>query len=270
MKWIVQEITLAKSIILTCGSAVMSWTDLCNTLVFLMTTPWYDQLGAYDLTRIPESHHSLYSKMLSEPGTKKHICSVGELVLTRHWTRTGTAFNLKTLIQRHRFCDSSDPRDRIFALQNISNKQDHPLATHGALLSPDYSLSVETLYTRTVKAMIDSKGDLSVLSLKEDETLRALKGLPSWVPDFSVHKYGESLITRVRDGGWNADNSLGFKGHIDDFESPQLKVSGYFLGLIGETSTDTTRKEGNYWMAWISAFRLVLKTAATRPSGNGL
>ena len=80
----------------------------------------------------------------------------------------------KTRAQR-----SSDPRDKLFALQSLSNENDE-LSRN---LVANYQLSTTQLYTSFAIAALLSASGLEILRHCQR---RCIEGLPSWVPDWSV------------------------------------------------------------------------------------
>ncbi|KAF2867426.1 heterokaryon incompatibility protein-domain-containing protein [Massariosphaeria phaeospora] len=84
-----------------------------------------------------------------------------------------------------RVADSTDPRDRVYAALGYLNRSLPPGSP--PLVQPDYKSPVQDVFTRTAGMFLDNLPDLSVLSEVEDPSLRKLKGLPSWVPDFTVN-----------------------------------------------------------------------------------
>ena len=80
----------------------------------------------------------------------------------------------------YRHLESTDPRDKIFALLGIA-KDHKELEALGVL--PDYRKSKKEVYT-TVMAALLRQGHTTVLSYCR--TSRTSSDLPSWVPDWSV------------------------------------------------------------------------------------
>jgi hypothetical protein len=101
------------------------------------------------------------------------------------------------LLTAFRRSEASDPRDNIYALLGIAWKERPPFSTHSDVLVPDYTISARTLYIKTTRVMIQSYGDLRILSHVEDQTSRKMQDLPSWVPDFSGAVALPSLDSRL-------------------------------------------------------------------------
>ena len=91
--------------------------------------------------------------------------------------------------------ESSEPRDKVFALQGT-------LARLGADLScPDYSRSVETIYTEATTAAIKFDQNLSILAGLTG--CRTCEGLPSWVPDW----FNSGSMTEI--ASWDENKAAG-------------------------------------------------------------
>jgi hypothetical protein len=82
-----------------------------------------------------------------------------------------------------RSTEALDPRDKIYAFLGMSH--DRNLDALAPLL-PDYTLSPQEVYIKWSKSMLRSDAHLCLLSMVEDLSLRKIKSLPSWVPDFST------------------------------------------------------------------------------------
>src|SRR5205814_4267541 len=106
--------------------------------------------------------------------------------------------HFRYLLVAFRLSQASDPRDKIYALLSLAWKERPPFSTHPDVLVPDYTVSTKTLYIKTTRVMIQSYGNLRILSHVEDHSAREMHDLPSWVPDFSVPVNPPSLDIRDR------------------------------------------------------------------------
>jgi hypothetical protein len=80
------------------------------------------------------------------------------------------------LVDSSRNLEATDPRDRIFALQGLSQERNNPSFV------VDYSLSVEQVYRNFAKYELFQRQDLNILSSAAAVTNL---DLPSWVPDWT-------------------------------------------------------------------------------------
>ncbi|KAI8951141.1 HET-domain-containing protein [Xylaria longipes] len=85
-------------------------------------------------------------------------------------------------LQKHgpHHLDSSDPRDKIFALLGLASDR-RDLSTRG--VNPDYTKSCQEVYTFTTSVLLQ-QGHLSLLSFVQPHRRSAHGNLPSWVPDW--------------------------------------------------------------------------------------
>lgn len=86
-----------------------------------------------------------------------------------------------------RSLDSTDSRDRIYAALGFLQID----KSKAGIIVPDYrdENSTERVFTKTVTAILRELPGLDILAMREDrERSPHWKGLPSWVPDFTVKK----------------------------------------------------------------------------------
>ena len=122
--WIVQEFLLAKEILLMCGKHVAPCTDLLSTL---------ENVNSYKPT--PE---------ITQSSAYRLCVARSRLLSSGRWRPFD---NLYDLLSTYGETQCSDVRDRIFGLLSL---YDQSAVAAGARLKPDYSLSVEQLFFRTL------------------------------------------------------------------------------------------------------------------------
>ncbi|KAL9026625.1 MAG: hypothetical protein Q9180_007456, partial [Flavoplaca navasiana] len=124
--------------------------------------------------------------------------SIGMAAVYLESTRAGIArFGHKAwfyyLLQAHRHCLASDPRNKIYALLGIAWKERPPFSTHPGVIVPDYEPSVREVYTKVAKTMLLSRKDLRYLShvFQESELTD-----PYWInaPKVESMRYGEHFL----------------------------------------------------------------------------
>ena len=163
---------------------------------------------------------------------------------------------LRMLLDKHRFAKSSDPRDKVYALVGLANRNMAPFQTQPRVLTPDYNLTVQEVYTETARVLMTSYKNLSWLSHVEDPSQRIIPGLPSWVPDLSVSldpypiRYRSPIL-------WAAAGQR--KWHPDQFSmsSGFLKVQGHQIDYIDQTSM-LLNESKDPSAAWASIVKLAL------------
>ncbi|KAJ8109359.1 hypothetical protein OPT61_g7514 [Boeremia exigua] len=275
--WVVQEITLGKSPIVVCGSKVFLWEQLSKTLSFIKATKWYHHLQTEKLKHVVE--------VRQQPGIYKRLLesrlSVGMSAMFLNETRVAIATGVSCgqdgrarlpftlLLQKHRFSESTDPRDKVYALLGLASPSMAPFRTDPAVITPDYSRSVQQVYLATAQALLTSFHNLSVLSHVEDASIRRTPGLPSWVPDYSVSL--EPYPLRYRGSSrWMASSTVPWQMSIPRMNSGLLDVQGCRLGYIDQTSilSDESNDPSASW-ASIVKLALALEIPYPDPSGTG-
>ena len=204
--WIIQEITLAKQILVVCGALRPKWEDMYVLGVFMRITYWGPFLSAFlrqpDYEPTPGSRQfaiaffaegfringpqSLWPRMYCE-----HVCAAKNV-------NARDAF-LEYVLLDTRKTKASDPRDKVLGVLGLVTRL---FGSNNAELQLHYEMSVEDVYTLTAAYLLQKMPLASYLSAVEDKKRCKLKDLPSWVPDLSV-PYSTSI------------NRLGYGRHWD-------------------------------------------------------
>lgn len=150
--WVAQEVILAQNAVVVCGQNVLPWSLLSNTIAFLTTTGWHDQISSGQMRTVPTlmMNPRQYRKLLE---SNAHV---GMAAIYLESTRTGIA-NLghkavfRYLIDAHRYCEATDPRDMTYAFLGLAWRERLPFTTHPDAIVPDYKISVQDLYSRWLK-----------------------------------------------------------------------------------------------------------------------
>lgn len=82
--------------------------------------------------------------------------------------------NLESLLRRTMTFQSTDPRDKVFALLGIAQEEDR------SAIVPDYSKSLKTVYADLAIYLISK--NINIIYLNTDSPYHSL---PSWIPDWS-------------------------------------------------------------------------------------
>lgn len=213
--WIVQEVILARHVIVLCGPKDIRWDKMVLMAEMVVLLQWQTQLGPVandgfgralgdEVVRLAAAKNMMLAAMsdtkntdgtggpdaVSEEG--KPDPDQGEQ--RRKWF---TAF--LELLLHTRVYSATDARDKIYSLVGILNRilpraMDLPFR-------PDYSQETtpQTLFTAITAMFLRELPHLQALSLVEDRASRKIKDLPSWIPDYTCHLTGTPL-TRVRNG----------------------------------------------------------------------
>ena len=259
--WIVQEVGLAKHAVIVCGRKIIPWSMLSNTIAFVTSTTWHEQLSS-DSMRSKEGvlrSSGPYRKLL-----EAHV-NIGMTAVYVETARSGMANYghkalFRWLITVFRYCEASDPRDMIYAFLGIAWQERPPFTTHPKAIVPDYQKSVCEVYTKVAITMAQSYKDLRFLSHVQNASLTAIHSLPSWVPDYSVEPRPAPLSTRVQ--SWKASGNL-LWNHESGYQEPGLlNVTGFQLDGITDVVTydpdpndySESLEHAEYW---ICVFELV-------------
>ncbi|KAH6892588.1 heterokaryon incompatibility protein-domain-containing protein, partial [Thelonectria olida] len=193
--WIFQEVVSSEGATIYCGS---SYEDSVSGRRFPIT----DSLPWEDLT---ELYHALGEELLQKENPDTYISLIGPLCLAQNQRRSrkGHLFHLLPLLELRRNSKATDPRDKIYALLELSADGE------GGRFPVDYRLSVAEVYTNAALFLIQSRKDLRVLSaVQHSEESRS--DLPSWVPDWREPWKVKPLVFRppTRPEVENTDRSL--------------------------------------------------------------
>ncbi|KAH0565452.1 hypothetical protein GP486_001152 [Trichoglossum hirsutum] len=235
--WIVQEILLSNAVLLVCGKHEVPWALLSNTISFLLTSGWYRSIGVLSFRELPfiVANPGVYKSMLEDKSL-----DIGMTVVQLETARTGMAqvghlILFRHLLEAFRPSDASDARDKIYALIGLAWKERPPFSTHPDVLVPDYSLDTREVFIKTARLMFLGYGDLKYLCHVEDRSIRKMKGLPSWVPDYSVRLRPIPFYLLSSSGPrkyYSASKGLPFTLGNSTLLAPQLHVLGFRLSRI--------------------------------------
>lgn len=159
--WVLQEVYVAKSVVIQCGSAHAS-------LGVLTALVW----GHHRITRIT----TIKVPFVLRPGSRSEMRLVGS---TYTWGRE-VAIHLWKVLAETRYFLATDPRDRIFALRAF-------IPYNGPEIDQmmRYDRSTETVFTDVAVFLLPHVKLLLLLAARFPHSLN----MPSWVPDWSQNTY---------------------------------------------------------------------------------
>ncbi|KAI0848800.1 hypothetical protein F5Y00DRAFT_237641 [Daldinia vernicosa] len=167
----IADIVLARAPIVVCGRSNIPW----DTYISATRAMPYFQLRFFQVPLLP---HVLKGF---------HIASEIELAVCKK--RLGEAVELLPLIQTARGCESKDPRENVFSVLHVATPSNRT-RYHGAGARPlpkiDYSKTAQQVFTEAARYSILERQDLMLWWNERPPCAKRLKGLPSWVPDFSA------------------------------------------------------------------------------------
>lgn len=188
-----------------------------NIYITLFERPWFKRmwtlqeivLNDSDQTTVTCGEHSIKwkeiekaTRSISEMGwDQRHLISttmrlyqhLSTLIMFSRDERNAQSrpAPVSSIFEQCRVRESTDPRDKVFALYGLCCHLDILLPV------PDYAKSLDQIYSQVTRALIDQDENLDVLYMVN--TPRRLKDLPSWVPDWSDSwRKAESLSHRAK------------------------------------------------------------------------
>ncbi|KAF2239889.1 hypothetical protein EV356DRAFT_562657 [Viridothelium virens] len=208
--WVLQEVAFARDIVAYCGRLQISF----KTLIFfggcLRDVMERDGTADYSVIRALTPVH-IMDTALSEPSHQ----------------------HLMPLIMVSSFQDTSNPRDKVYAVLNRFKPSSSELPKERPLLQPDYSLSLSQVFLKTARAFIEYDQCLDLLSLAQYSQGTAPtvdNELPSWVPVWSrpaafSPTYQDTVAVRLR-ACIESNHSLPFPFPIHLMAAnPEMRVS---------------------------------------------
>jgi len=156
---------------------------------------------------------------------------------------------------------ATDPRDKVFAFLSI--------AKDGHMLVPDYTASVQKIFTDVVEMYINKYHNLDLICTDHRELSNL--GLPSWVPDWSVNRMSIHNWTLCADkeprycAGFESkfemslSSSPGYVNHmvVESVVYTTLNVRGVDIGLITELTgkVDPALLDANDWISELCSWK---------------
>ena len=221
--WIIQEIRLAKKVVLVWGETELQWECFYTVLHFFMRNDLFRQDNYRCDLFMPAMKYLLPFVITNDGGLLGYIW----------WTRLHKC---------------SDPRDRIFAILALWSKlrvgQEPPevsAAQDSDLLVADYSLTINEVMCTAARLICKDDLRLKILSFVHHKQLPDNNGLPSWVPVWGSTSNSFQFESAPR-GACNGFAPL----HMDFEEGYRLVTHGIlfdeveaFSGLLGYTSDES-------------------------------
>ena len=197
--WVIQEVALAKQVLVRCGHLALSWFSLELVACWMRSSGFAKEYqGVHDRLRrhVDAPGHSIAASPLEISKLREGFRDPSYSGLTpviKGMDQETATINLYRALYRFtgtfRFYQATDQRDKIIAPLSLAlhwagdvlPNDDHDIRS---LL--DYTKSPSQIYERASEMLIQHTGELSILLMVEDTSVRNHPDLPSWVPDFSV------------------------------------------------------------------------------------
>lgn len=229
--WVVQEVVVSDQALLMCGRNFLAFSDffvlgevLHNCLPLFTTI----QVGNIDHTDHEEIAHMLSVINGLEKG--KEIIKVLRVAM-EEVSGDPPYETLRNLLRKFRHYQSTDPRDKIYALFGL-NPEYHEI-------KPDYDISAEQLYCRLARAYLELERRVDILLDCEGPSGRS--HLPSWTPDWSapLSVFPLDIVNHRTDIVFRASGSSDPSIRLSDSDN-LLVVNGICLDEVlrcGETNS---------------------------------
>ncbi|KAK4221149.1 heterokaryon incompatibility protein-domain-containing protein [Podospora fimiseda] len=188
--WIIQEIVLARKVTAMCGAHFIPWQEIEEVSFFLTVTFWAQHFLSPD----KGSHHSLpaYIKSISLNAPEDDNPLLDAVITARQFK-------------------CSEPRDKVFAVMGLV--EDYLKGNDRSRARYEEQYTVVDAYTGFAVNILKDTENLLILAYSEGEEFRKIKGLPSWVPDWSVNKVlGLGILDCVVEVGETKDEVLNSGG----------------------------------------------------------
>ena len=207
--WVIQEVAMSRDVVFQCGRVLTSWDGVYSTVEH---TSAHFVRGSFPL---------ILKVLLMSPKSKS---------VSSQFNPLEQQMELSDLLERFRYCEATDPRDKIYAILGMASDIDL------GDINIDYMLPVQQLYQNVVRFLITKHKNLDILGAFKQQKSPFQSLLPSWVPDWSfstIHvdeqSFSRKLVNRDSKGSvskayFASGNTAVSANCISDMESLVLKV----------------------------------------------
>ncbi|KAF4536067.1 Heterokaryon incompatibility protein [Lasiodiplodia theobromae] len=162
--WVLQEYTVPKKEpIFQCGKQVVTGKELQE----MCSLP-------------PKAIESISRFLTPETVALKAAFRLNPLFMTREKFQEDGQLDLRRLLRYNLNSQATNLRDKVIALLGLTSQE-----CRDALI-PDYSKSITEIFAEAAKYIIQSTGDLNILSINTNSSRETDPPLPSWVPDWGL------------------------------------------------------------------------------------
>jgi hypothetical protein len=239
--WIVQEVALAREIVVLCGTEVLPWQRMNDLSQLIILSKWNDDLvGQFSTAgKVTKLGHQINSLEILRSFSKGGECEEAKqlLKLLQNCSNDATAeelwYNrLLYLLTGVRKQLASRDDDKVYCILGMASRflpKDMKLP-----IQPDYTKSTRDVYLDVATTLVQQASHLRLLSAVEDKGIRRLHDLPSWVPDFTVRTRGSEILLP---GGSNIYNVCGSINHQTSISviKDVLQLPGVHVDTVSET-----------------------------------
>lgn len=182
--WVIQEVVLAKQVIVQCGNSLLAWDRFCCLIYASARRSFFPARSTY-LEKFEDLNGFRQSRL--SPGDKSKAAP------RKFRPRGGTnlqlddpAMDLLSLCYSFRFRKSTEPRDKVFAFLGLSNHSEN-------LLNADYSRRESFLSIEISTQHVCYSRSLAIVALAESMRPQSRQNrpvgynpdyIPTWCPFF--------------------------------------------------------------------------------------
>ncbi len=235
-RWVVQEMALAKTAIIYCGSSCVPWSDFAAA-ADIFESRWLEireALGWEWAEKLGDVH---------VPGASS-LVNISSGVFQKDYLGNiqRRCFDLETLISILPMFAVTEPLDSVYSVLSLGHDT---YDVENLKIHLDYSLSPKKVFVSVVEHIIDVSDSLDVICRPWAPSC----ALPSWIPTVDKYEY-----TRRHDGQYERENAdslvslpgrpiysaSGRRSYPEGFriewinDEPILLVRGYRLGWVRE------------------------------------
>lgn len=233
--WILQEVTLARDIVVLLGNSILDWDTMYDVARCLTSIHVESGLSSTDHDNSTDDHKPLGWQMV-RLGRIRQVFQDGgpeapdyKGLLTRmfdahSWQKRWYA-HLGMLLARLRRFNATDARDKVYSLLGMWSMTSPQTRLCGYLdvwlsmvgrsldstayilarsleIEPDYAQenTVPYVYTSATALVLEGTQHLGILAFVEDQSRRRVAGLPSWVPDYTFDMSAVPFTFRAHSG----------------------------------------------------------------------
>ncbi|EIT80643.1 hypothetical protein AO1008_07076 [Aspergillus oryzae 100-8] len=291
-RWVVQEISLARSAAVHCGTKTVQWAEFADAVsIFVATRDKIRELFDFETWK-------------EGPQTLGEVQSFGASILleatSRLFLRTPSGEILRpvkgieSLVTSLNTFDATDPRDIVYSLVSIASdtrdtsvyvdKKQGKRPTPSSQLVIDYRLDEIEVYENFTRYCIETSKSLDIICRSWAMPPKKAKGsLPSWIrllrdsefgePEevYEGRKNGESLVGPVGNTRYNASGGRQFRSvtpNIDDHGSH--RQNGSPLDAQQKTTSPEEEAMQGPSTLWVEGFKLAIVDDVSLVNAPGL
>ncbi|KAK8139489.1 hypothetical protein PG984_002869 [Apiospora sp. TS-2023a] len=169
--WVIQEVVLARHVVVHCGAHELAWDDFSRLVHQASSHPCFraESRGVHLEDFLAVDMHYHQRNKLAQVARERS----GQKLSNRPSPSASRGINLLALMFDFRTREATDPRDKIFALQGLSEEPE--------LCVPNYTRPAPELMVEFARAHVRHSRTLSILALAE-----CIRQRPAYSPRYSM------------------------------------------------------------------------------------